>query len=68
MDVLRQTSPVADFPGFVQNAEFAGLSVEDIEILTCLYDNARNDFFLLISCQDEDFTLDSCESLASAVG
>ncbi len=66
--VLRQSSPIDDFSGFVQCSEFAGLSIDDVEILACLYDNAKNDLFTLIICPDDSFTLDACADLASSVG
>ena len=67
LDVLRKSSPVDDFSGFVQYSEFAGLSIDDIEVLACLYDNAKNDFSFLVTCPDDSFTLDACADLASSV-
>ena len=68
MDVLRLSNPIDDFSGFVQYSELVGLPIDDVEALSCLYDNTKNDLFLLITCQDDSFNLDACAYLASSVG
>jgi|GEM_PF-1426586 len=68
LDILNLTTPVSDFPGFVQYSEYSGLDSSDADILRRMYDEVRNDFYFLITIDDQSFSEDSCKQLASTMG